>query len=523
MAFKNILDKIHLNGRTVSELALAGTLALGGMFGHSQSTPAHASSRPQTPQYENVNAFFQRPDVFNLPTTGLEKQRATQYLSSIYNTPTGKQLLDGLSSYNQQITTTFGTRGDDEGGYTDFNSPQLDIHLSGDLLDNPVAGMLAYGHECCHVQQKLDGMGCVNDLPPTVFDHLLAAEAEARMTEVGLLLHTSERDQHWATQGAEVDTQVYTAVKKGLMSEDGLNEKEADKRTKEEMLTSMMSVKNTDTINRFVSEKQRADFSERNAGWVSTYASQAAGQTALSRLVKPAYVTYPGSLENGIAKMAERLGVDESVLHSTTIGYDITNMEKDDNGNVLSGRVVSRNSGRVEYDFTRGYDDQGRLTSTLRTTPDGKQISIQYEYGTGNIPVKTISQNSLMTTTTYYNEDGTRHHTIDKTDTSEDTIWYQNDKKQKSILKSSQFEGQTETLYDEHEQVLESIIRDPQDPDHPIVITPRPTVGFQTKEPKNPTLAINTLMPEENMVNNVQPANQSSVPLGVILNQSRRG
>lgn len=342
------------------------------------------------------------------------------------------------------------------------------LELNSQLAQNDLKLIDTLFHELCHVRQVRDGVGNLSDLPMERYDVSIVGEAEARLMASLMVSHLnvkgglSQNGNHWMEQALELDSLIYNSIKSGLMSQDKkLSDETADRRAKEEVLKSIVSGKNTPIVIAFVSEQNAQQFESANHKWLYSY-SLGAGAQAYCDFYSIMHPDSPKSSEL-IDSIAQRLGVDRESLLSPT-GVDLTNIQKDERGNILSAEQISRSTQENLGMVKSSYDNQNRVLHRTELNPDGSvKEDREYVYGNGEgvIPVKMIKTKpkteacSAYTETVTYNPMGNRVSETHESESGINITLYKDGKRQKEFVETSY--TVSEKIYDKNGHILSSI------------------------------------------------------------------
>ncbi|MBQ3695478.1 MAG: hypothetical protein II938_00700 [Alphaproteobacteria bacterium] len=451
-SLRNFLKKLQRHP-LVATTALAGVLVAGEL-----ATNQHTADVPSPPARSEMDTYQnfvlqmdkeispefanQISKLFDISGTDLATQKTKMALFEMSGTPEGQKLLEDLNA-DQKIKISFSDDMDDSDyGQANPKKEGFPLELNSQLAQNDLNLIDTLFHELCHVRQMRKGVGNLSDLPMEKYDLSIASEAEARLMSSLMVSHLnakvdlSQIGNNWMEQASVLDGLVYNSVKSGLMTKDKkLSEETAGKKAKEEVLKSIVSGQNTPMVNTFISEHEAQQFEFANHKWLYSY-SLGAGAQAYDDF----YPTmHPDSLRANelIDSIAQRLGVDRESLLSPT-GVDLKNVQRDDNGNILSAEQVSRGTQEDLGIVKSSYDDQSRVLHRTELNPDNSVKNDRvYTYGDDELPVQ-LQENG---TTISYDNDGKR--TMEQSD--DRTVYYTNGQITKEILRLEY--STTETNY----------------------------------------------------------------------------
>ena len=434
MSFTDRLKKLSHQPGLIATAALAGTLVAG------KITPAQDASQtpnpaPQT-EVQSVDgysdaAFAQKYGaMFDMSGPQQAVQGAKNAIWQMSRTPEGKTLLDDLSASQRPTKISFSDKLD-ANSYGSANQKRdgFPIELNSNLANNSTKLTTTLFHELCHVRQYQQGVGRVSDLPEHKNDLSLTQELEARFLTSQMASHLPRSEQSnindaskWMDKSLVLDGQVYNAVRNGLSSQ-GLTSEQADRQAKTEVLQSMISGKNSETVSKLVPEQMCQQFESTNQEWLHTYSMVAAAH---------AYDDpYPTMTSDGkratelVGDIADRLGVDKESLLSPT-GTDLKNVQKDNSGNILSADRVSRGTQENQGSIHCTYDAQDRPLTMTELNPDSTlKRDRTYSYDGGELPTQMQEKSPNSLTTVDYAADGTRSKEVREDEVGKTTTLYE--------------------------------------------------------------------------------------------------
>ena len=453
MSFVDRLKKMSHQSGLVASAALAGTLIVGKIAPNQNATesaytPTQTAVQP-TDTYSET-AFNQRYGrLFDISGTQQAVQGAKNAIWQMSRTPEGKKLLNDLSASQTPTKISFSEKME----ATDYGSANqkkegFPIELNAVLAKDNTKLTATLFHELCHVRQYQQGVGRPSDLPEHKYDLTIAKEAEARFLTAQMSSHLSAQPQSgasnafWLDKSLALDGRVYDTVRNGLSAR-GLAPEQADKQAKEEVLKSMVSGKNTETVNTLLPERDRDQFNATNAEWLHTYNMVAAAH---------AYdEAYPTMTANGkratelVSSISDRLGVSRDSLLSPT-GTDLKDVQKDASGNILSANRIYRRTQENFGSVQCTYDSQNRPLSTTELNPDKSLKSGKtYTYGAGDLPIQTQENRPNSRTITDYAPDGTRLKEVSEDSIAKTTRYYEAGQLARETEQNAY--GVAETLY----------------------------------------------------------------------------
>ena len=436
MSLVDRLGKISRRSGLVASAALVGTLVAGKMA-PTQNTADTTQPPPQVQTitqprntYSETTFNQQYGRLFDISGTQQAVQGAKQAIWQMSGTPEGKKLLGDLGASQTPTKISFSSQMDGTSyGSANPKKEGFPVELNENLTKDNTKLTTTLFHELCHVRQYQQGVGRLSDLPEQKYDLSMAQEAEARFQTSLMASHlpdapTNANGNAWMDKSLAVDGPVYDSVRNGLTAQDNtLSPEQVDKRAKEEVLKSMVSGKNTETVNNLVPEQTRQQFEATNQEWLHTY-----NMVAAAHAYDDAYPTMKHDGKRAselVGDISERLGVDKESLLSPT-GTDLTNVQKDPSGNILSGSRVSRDTQENQGSIQCTYDSQDRPVNMAELGPDGSTKSDRtYSYSAGKLPTQMQKKTPNGKTTVTYESNGTRSMEVNENENGKTTTYYE--------------------------------------------------------------------------------------------------